>query len=62
MVVMFELGCERGCEYGVEGVRWQIAVGDAVDDDGKAFDVVWVMVKWLPMFIAAGVWSWLFSW
>ena len=44
LVVMFELGCERGGEYGVEGVRWQVAVGDAVDDDGEVSYVEWVVV------------------
>ena len=44
MVVVFEFGGERGGEYGIEGVRWQVAVGYAVDDDGEVSDVEWVVV------------------
>ena len=61
-VVWFEFCGECCCEDCVEGVFWKLTGGDAMDEDGKWFDVVWVSVQWLPMFVAAVVWAWLFAW
>ena len=54
-VVGFQFGSEGGCEDGVEGIWWELAICDPMDGNGEWFNVVWVFVEWLPVLVAGSV-------